>query len=125
METALQALGHSVVRCDGERALASVLCQGDVDVVFVPVDGSKHILDYQQADGVIAKTKANIAIPHHYLVPETTYYTSTLLPATEWVETHENTLLDGPSVMITKADVEGKQGHVYYFGSHNIVTAEK
>lgn len=98
---------------------------GDVDVVFVPVDGSKHILDYKQADAVVEMTKANIAIPHHYLVPETTYYTSTLLPATEWAETHEHTLLDSPSVVITKADLEGKDGHVYYFGSHNMVSAGK
>ena len=96
---------------------------GDVDVIFVPVDGSRHILDYQQADSIVAKTKANIAIPHHYLVPETTFYTSTLLPATEWAETHEHTMLDSPSVVITKADTEGKDGHVYYFGSHNMVTA--
>jgi len=98
---------------------------GDVDVVFVPVDGSRHILDYEQADAVVEMTKANIAIPHHYLVPETTYYTSTLLPADEWAKTHDNTFLDAPSVLITKADLEGKEGHVYYFGSHNIVTAEK
>jgi len=69
-------------------------------------------------------TNAKIAIPHHYLVPETTYYTSTLLPATEWAETHEHTMLDSASVMVTKADLEGKQGHVYYFGSHNMVSAE-
>lgn len=98
---------------------------GDVDVVFVPVDGSRHILDYEQADSVVEMTKANIAIPHHYLVPETTYYTSTLLPADEWAKTHDNTFLDAPSVVITKSDLEGKEGHVYYFGSHNIVTAEK
>ena len=98
---------------------------GDVDVIFVPVDGSRHILDYQQADSVVAQTKANIAIPHHYLVPETTFYTSTLLPATEWAKTHEHTMLDAASVVITKADVEGKEGHVYYFGSNNMVTAEQ
>ncbi len=98
---------------------------GDVDVVFVPVDGSRHILDYEQADAVVEMTGASIAIPHHYLVPETTYYTSTLLPATEWAKTHEHTMLESAAVVITKADLEGKQGHVYYFGSHNIVTAEK
>jgi L-ascorbate metabolism protein UlaG (beta-lactamase superfamily) len=98
---------------------------GDVDVVFVPVDGSKHILDYEQADAVVEMTNANIAIPHHYLVPETTYYTSTLLPATEWAKTHEHTMLDSPSVVLTKADLEGKSGHVYYFGSNNMVTAAK
>lgn len=98
---------------------------GEVDVVFVPVDGSEHILNYEMADAVLAMTGAKIAIPHHYLVPETTYYTSTLLPATEWVKTHEHTMLDTPSVVLTQADLDGKQGHVYYFGSHNMVTAEK
>lgn len=74
---------------------------------------------------MVEMTGANIAIPHHYLVPETTYYTSTLLPATEWAKTHEHTMLDAPSVTIRKADLEGKQGHVYYFGSNNMVTAAK
>ena len=77
------------------------------------MDGSKHILDYKQADSIVARTKENIAIPHHYLVPETTYFTSTLLPATEWAETHEHTMLDALSVTITAADVAGKEGHVY------------
>lgn len=94
---------------------------GEVDIVFVPVDGSKHILDYQQADSVVARSGAKIAIPHHYLVPETTFYTSTLMPAEEWAKTHEHTLLDAPSVTISAADLDGKQGHVYYFGSQNKV----
>ncbi|MEM7171013.1 MAG: MBL fold metallo-hydrolase [Pseudomonadota bacterium] len=94
---------------------------GEVDVVFVPVDGSEHILDYAQADSVVEKSGAKIAIPHHYLVPQTTFVTSTLQPATEWAETHEHTMLDGPSVEISPADLEGKKGHVYYFGSHNMV----
>ena len=71
---------------------------GQVDVVFVPVDGSRHILDYQQADAVVEKSGAKIAIPHHYLVPETTFITSTLEPAKEWAKTHEHTLLEAPSL---------------------------
>lgn len=96
---------------------------GQVDVIFVPVDGSRHILDYRQADAVVEKTGAKIAIPHHYLVPETTFYTSTLKSAREWVDTHSNDILDGPSVTITPDDLKGKSGHVYYFGDHNMVTA--
>ena len=30
---------------------------GEVDVVFVPVDGSEHILDYDQADSVVCKIR--------------------------------------------------------------------
>ena len=77
---------------------------GEVDVVFVPVDGSRHILDYEQADSVVARTGAKIAIPHHYLVPETTFVTSTLMPAAEWAQTHEHTMLDKPSTR----DLEGR-----------------
>ena len=95
---------------------------GEVDVVFVPVDGSKHILDYAQADSVVAKSGAKIAIPHHYLVPETTFYTSTLMPATEWAQTHEHTMLDSAEIEIAPADLANKKGHVFYFGSHNKVT---
>ncbi len=94
---------------------------GQVDVIFVPVDGSRHILDYKQADSVIKQVGAKIAIPHHYLVPETTFYTSTLQPATEWVKTHKNTMLKKPSISISRGDLKGKSGYVYYFGSNNMV----
>ncbi len=96
---------------------------GQVDIVFLPVDGSKHILDYEQADAVVEKTGAKIAIPHHYLVPETTFFTSTLMPAEEWTKTHEHTMLESASIELGLADVKGKSGHVMYFGSNNMVTA--
>ena len=96
---------------------------GNVDVVFVPVDGSRHILDYAQADSVVEKTGAKVAIPHHYLVPETTFYTSTLIDASEWSQTHSHTMLDGPTVQISTESIADMQGHVMYFGSNNMVTA--
>ena len=94
---------------------------GKVDIVFVPVDGSRHILDYKQADDVLKNTKAKAAIPHHYLVPQTTFFTSTLEPATEWVKTHKHKMLDKPSISLSAKDLKGKKGYVYYFGSHNMV----
>lgn len=94
---------------------------GKVDVVFVPVDESRHILDYEQADAVVAKSGAKIAVPHHYLVPETTFITSTLQPATEWVKRHPHTMLKRPYFDISPAKLRDKSGHVYYFGSHNMV----
>jgi len=95
---------------------------GEVDMVFLPVDGSKHILDYEQADAVFKKTGAKVAIPHHYLVPDTTFVTSTLQDASEWVETHEHTILNSASIEVTAAEIGEKSGHVMYFGSHNKVT---
>ena len=64
--------------------------------------------------------KANIAIPDHYLVKETTFVTSTLFDALEWTKTHENTLLDAPIVTINKKILRGKDGHVFYFGSNQL-----
>lgn len=97
---------------------------GNIDVVFVPVDGSRHILDYAQADSVVEMTGAKVAIPHHYLVPETTFYTSTLQDASEWTKTHPHTMLDGPAVTIRATDIADMKGHVMYFGSHNLAVAE-
>lgn len=97
---------------------------GQVDIVFVPVDGSRHILDYQQADDVMAATGAKVGIPHHYLVPETTFYTSTLLDAVEWTQTHPHTMLDGPTIQISAADIADMNGHVMYFGSHNLAVPQ-
>ncbi len=93
---------------------------GNIDVVFVPVDGSKHILDYEQADAVMAMTGAKVAIPHHYLVPETTFYTSTLEDAVEWTQRHPHTMLDSPTIQISPADIADMNGHVMYFGSNYI-----
>ncbi len=104
---------------------AEVLEQiGEVDVVFLPVDGSRHILDYEQADKVMQMTGAKVGIPHHYLVPETTFVTSTLMPALEWSQRHPNTILDGPTVELSAASIADMKGHVMYFGSHNMVTAD-
>lgn len=94
---------------------------GAVDMIFIPVDGSRHILDYKQADGVFAKTGAKVAIPHHYLVPETTFFTSTLQPATEWVKTHNHTILKTASIEVTADEIKAKNNHVMYFGSKNMV----
>ena len=93
---------------------------GQVDIVFLPVDGSGHILDYAQADSVMEMVGAKVAIPHHYLVPETTYYTSTLLDASEWTQTHPHTMLDGPTVVLSPESIADMDGHVMYFGSHNL-----
>ena len=90
-------------------------------MVFVPVDGSKHILDYAQADSVVQKTGAKVAIPHHYLVPAITFVTPTLQDAQEWTKAHEHTTLQSDTVELDKASLAGKKGHVMYFGSFNKV----
>ena len=91
----------------------------NIDIAFLPVDGSGHILNYEQADAVMKRLKAKVVVPHHYLVKGTTYILTTLEPATPWVEQHDNTMLDKASFTIDAAGIKGKDGHVIYFGDNN------
>jgi L-ascorbate metabolism protein UlaG (beta-lactamase superfamily) len=58
---------------------------GRIDVLTLPVDGSQHILSYEQANGIVERLKPRAVIPTHYLCHPTTITLSTLQPADEWV----------------------------------------
>ena len=54
-------------------------------MLTLPVDGSRHILSYEQADGIVARLRPKAVIPTHYLAQGTTSSLSTLETADEWV----------------------------------------
>jgi L-ascorbate metabolism protein UlaG (beta-lactamase superfamily) len=92
---------------------------GDVDVVFLPVSDEGHILSHEWADKVMERINANVAIPMHYHVDGIN------IPgwagsesAAGWVKKHKHTLLDGPTVVLTKDKLKDMRHHVMYFGSH-------
>jgi L-ascorbate metabolism protein UlaG (beta-lactamase superfamily) len=89
-----------------------------VDVLLLPVDGSRHILSYEQADAIVQRTRARICIPHHYLVASLLRPASTLLPADEWVARHPHTLLHTGSLALTPKHAGACAGKVFYFGDH-------
>ena len=96
---------------------------GKIDVLTLPVDGSQHILSYDQANAIVERLKPKIVIPTHYLGEATTYTLSTLLSADEWVKGQKSfKMLDGPSVKLAASDVAGMDREFMYFGS-NVQTA--
>lgn len=92
---------------------------GEVDVAFLPVDGSGHILTPAQGDEAMKRLKAKVVIPVHYLVKPIAFSTSTLEPATDWVKQHDHTMLEAPETTINADTLKGKNGHIIYFGDFN------
>ncbi len=92
---------------------------GRIDVLTMPVDGSQHILSYDQANAIVERLKPKVVIPTHYLGETTTYTLSTLTPADEWVNSQKShKTLDGPSMKLAAADVAGMDREFMYFGHH-------
>lgn len=92
---------------------------GRIDVLTLPVDGSQHILSYDQGNAVVERLKPKIVIPTHYLNETTTYTLSTLQPADEWVKGQKSfKMLDGPSLSLVVGDIAGMDREFMYFGSH-------
>lgn len=96
---------------------------GQVDVLTLPVDGSQHILSYEQGNTIVEKLKPKVIIPTHYLNETTTYTLSTLQPADEWVKSQKSfSMLDSASLTLDASSISGMDREFMYFG-HNAVTA--
>lgn len=65
------------------------LMKHDIDVLFLPVDESEHILSYEQADAIMARYQPGLTIPIHYYMHGVNTVLSTLQPCAPWVEQHE------------------------------------
>lgn len=91
---------------------------GQVDVLTLPVDGSEHILSYDQSNAIVAKLKPKIVIPTHYLSETTTYTLSTLQPVDEWVKGQKSfKMLKSPSLKLAAADVSKMDREFMHFGN--------
>lgn len=96
---------------------------GRIDVLTLPVDGSRHILSYEQADAIVERLKPKAVIPTHYLSETTTYTLSTLQPADEWVKRQKSyKLLDSPQLTLAAEEIAGMDREFLYFGNHALTT---
>lgn len=96
---------------------------GRVDVLTLPVDGSQHILSFDQGNAIIERLKPKVVIPTHYLNETTTYTLSTLQPADEWIKTQKSyKILDSATLQLEASSVSGMDREFMYFG-HNAQTA--
>ncbi|MGI9451818.1 MAG: MBL fold metallo-hydrolase [Geminicoccaceae bacterium] len=96
---------------------------GRIDVLTLPVDGSEHILSYEQGDAIVERLNPKIVIPTHYLNEATTLTLSTLASADEWVESQNSfTKLDAPTLTLAADGISGMNQEFQYFGS-NVISA--
>ncbi len=92
---------------------------GRIDVLTLPVDGSQHILSYQQGDAVIERLKPKVVIPTHYLAAGVSSTLSTLQTADAWVDGQKaKTRLDKPTLTLDPASVAGFDRQFLYFGAN-------
>ena len=92
---------------------------GQVDVLTLPVDGSQHILSYEQGNAIVERLKPKIVIPTHYLNEATTYTLSTLQPADKWVKSQKSYKMLGSSTLnLAAEDVAKMDREFMYFGSN-------
>ena len=92
---------------------------GQVDVLTLPVDGSMHILSYDQGNDIVARLKPKIVIPTHYLNETTSYTLTTLQAVDDWVKAQpSHQMLDGASLSLNAAEVAGMNQEFMYFGNH-------
>lgn len=91
-----------------------------VDVLFITVDGSSHILDYGDIAEVIAKVKPKIVIPGHYYTKGSSSVLTTLSDADEWVSQKPGAVtLKSSRLVLNPDEVKKMSGTtVYYFGAN-------
>lgn len=96
---------------------------GRIDVLTLPVDGSEHILSYEQGNAIVDRLNPKIVIPTHYLNEGTTLTLSTLASADEWVESQKSfTKLDSATLTLAADGIAGMNQEFKYFGS-NVISA--
>ena len=58
---------------------------GDVDVLLMTVDDSKHLLTYEQADSLVQRLRPRVVIPMHYAIHGLNASDCDLLPPEGWL----------------------------------------
>ncbi len=74
-------IGDNRVEWPGDVARAV----GEVDVLLVTVDDSKHLLSYEQVDALVQRLQPHVVIPMHYAIPGLHSGECELLPPEGWL----------------------------------------
>ncbi|WP_298031647.1 hypothetical protein [uncultured Desulfovibrio sp.] len=75
---------------DPDKFVDEYLRMNPIDVLFLPVDESEHILSYSHADAIMRAYKPDLTIPIHYLAHGVNTALSTLQPCDPWIQIHKN-----------------------------------
>jgi L-ascorbate metabolism protein UlaG (beta-lactamase superfamily) len=92
----------------------------NVDVLILTIDGSQHILSYDDIAAAIANIGPKIVIPAHYYTKGASSVLTTLSDAEDWVSQQPNAVrLDNSRLVLNAAEVKAMIGTtVYYFGAN-------
>lgn len=92
---------------------------GQVDVLLMPIDDSRHVMGWDAAEAVIARLQPKVVVPHHYYIWNVVQRQSTLQPAAPWVATQADPMQpDGPHVMLEPDAIAGWRARAVHFGDH-------
>ena len=82
------------------------------------MDGSQHILGYNQGNQIVEQLKPKIVIPTHYLAEGVSATFSTLQTADEWVNAQKNKRkLTSPKLVLDSPSISSMDREFHYFGS--------
>ena len=90
-----------------------------IDVIFLPIDESEHILGFEQADDIMSSYKPGLTIPIHYLLHGVNTVLSTLQPSEPWVNTHDDIYeINSSRLTVEPGQFAQKGTTVGTFGNH-------
>lgn len=91
----------------------------DLDVLFLPLDASQHIITYEMAETIMERLKPRIIVPIHYYIENVTRKRSTLLSPEEWLNSRANvTRSEMPLIHLNRETLGGPSPRVCYFGDN-------
>lgn len=91
----------------------------EADVMFMPIDGSEHILTLKDMEKLTAALRPRAVVPCHYRARKVVTVLSTLQPSDAYVNTVPDSVrLDGPRWDLQPGDLSGWLARPVYFGDH-------
>jgi L-ascorbate metabolism protein UlaG (beta-lactamase superfamily) len=92
----------------------------DVDVLIMNIDGSQHILSYEDVDNALDRYQPKVVIPGHYYTKGASSVLTTLSSADEWVDKQPDvTKLKTSQLVLNPEKIKNMKEKVYYFGMNH------
>lgn len=99
---------------------------GRVDVLFIPIDGSQHVMGHRAAESIIDRLRPRVVVPNHYYIWNVTQRQSTLQRADAWVESRPHAVrLDAPRLVLEREHITEFDRQVHFFGDHVAFDTER
>ena len=91
-----------------------------IDVLIMNIDGSQHILSYDDVDSALDRYQPKMVIPGHYYTKGASSVLTTLSTADEWVDKQDNvTKLETSQIVVNPEMLKNMKREVYYFGMNH------